>query len=126
MMDKKRIEEIRKTLNIDDRLQLDFVEKLGLWIIGEYGPVDIQEEFSKRLLSIPDYAKIEDAFRPYITSENAAEGYNVYKFEAPYLDGRDIKEVEIYFILCINNGISYFSCSNLAILRAFVDKENNK
>ena len=125
-MDKKRIEELRNSLNIDDSLQLGFVDELGLWIIGEYGPIDIQEDFSKRLLPIPNYEKIAETFRPYITTEHAAEGYSVYKFEAPYLEDRDIKEVDIYFILCDYKGISYFACSNIAILRAFVNKKNNK
>lgn len=120
-MDKKRIEEIRKTLNIDDRLQFAFAEELGLWIIGGYGPVDIQEEFSKNLLPIPDYAKVSEAFRPYITTGDAVEGFNVYKFKTPFWNGgRELSEVDIYFIQCTNNGVSYFACANLDVLRSFV------
>lgn len=120
-MNKERIEKIRKSLNIDDWLQFAFAEELGLWIIGGYGPVDIQEEFSKRLLPIPDYAKVSEAFRPYITTEDAAEGFSVYKFKTPFWNGgRELSEVDIYFIQCTNNGVSYFVCANLEVLRSFV------
>ena len=43
-MNKKRIEEIRKSLNIDDGLQFGFAEDLVLWIIGGFGPVDMQPD----------------------------------------------------------------------------------
>jgi len=120
-MNKERIEKIRKSLNIDDRLQFAFAEELGLWIIGGYGPVDIQEEFSKNLLPIPDYAKVSEAFRPYITTGDAAEGFSVYKYKTPFWNGgRELSEVDIYFIQCTNNGVSYFACANLEVLRSFV------
>jgi len=120
-MNKERIEKIRKSLNIDDRLQFAFAEELGLWIIGGYGPVDIQEEFSKNLLPIPDYAKVSEAFRPYITTGDAVEGFNVYKFKTPFWNGgRDLSEVDIYLIQCTNNGVSYFACANLDVLRSFI------
>ena len=120
-MNKERIEKIRKSLNIDDRLQFAFAEELGLWIIGGYGTVDIQEEFSKNLLPIPDYAKVSEAFQPYITTEDAAEVFSVYKFKTPFWNGgRELSEVDIYFIQCTNNGVSYFACANLDVLRSFI------
>lgn len=129
-MDKERIEKIRKSLNIEDGLYFGFVEDLGVWIIGGYGPVDIQEEFSDCLLSIPDYTKINEAFNPYLTTEDAAESLNVYKFKVPFWSGgRDIMLEEIYLVQCTNNGRTYFGCSNLNVLCSFVDKEkwgNNK
>lgn len=119
-MNKERIEKIRKSLNIDDRLQFAFAEELGLWIIGGYGPVDIQEELADKLLSIPDYAKIKELFRPYLTREDAKEGFHVCKFNTPFWSGdRELSVVDIYFIQCTNNGISYFACSNLDALRSF-------
>lgn len=120
-MDKKRIEEIRKSLNIDDRLQFCYAEDLNLWIIGGYGPVDMQEELSKHLLEISDYDKFKESFRPYITMEDAIEGYNAYKFRMPFWPGsRDFLAEDIYFIQCKNNGTSYFACPNLNALRSFV------
>ncbi|MBR1549860.1 MAG: hypothetical protein IJ634_04405 [Bacteroidales bacterium] len=120
-MDKRRIEKFRESLDIDYRLHFDFVEELGLWIIGGYGPVDIQEDFLKRLLPIPDYAKVEESFRPYITTEDASEGYSVHKFKMPFWSGsRELGDVDIFFIQCTNNGISYFACSDIDALRSFV------
>ena len=120
-MDNKQKEEIRKTLGIDSRLQFEFVKELKLWIIGGYGPVDIQEELSKRLLPIPDYSKVKEYFQPYLTKDDASEGYSVSKFKMAFWDGgRDLLDEDIYFIQCTNNGISYFACSNLDALRLFV------
>lgn len=120
-MDQKRIDEVRRIFNVGNKIVVNYINDLDLWIIGGYGPVDIQEEFSKNLLPIPDYAKVSEAFRPYITTGDAVEGFNVYKFKTPFWNGgRDLSEVDIYLIQCTNNGVSYFACANLDVLRSFI------
>ena len=120
-MNQKHIEEVRKSFSVDNKVAVNYINDLDLWIIGGYGPVDIQEDFSKNLLPIPDYTKISEAFRPYITTEDAAEGFSVYKFKTPFWNGgRELSEVDIYFIQCTNNGVSYFACANLDVLRSFI------
>lgn len=120
-MNKERIEKIRKSLNIDDRLQFAFAEELGLWIIGGLGPVDMQPDGIKfEYVPLSDFPNGGRALIPYITACDAAEGFSVYRFKSPVLAGRYIKEVNIYLIQCVNNGTSYFASANLDALRSFV------
>lgn len=120
-MDKKQIEEIRKSLNIDNDLQFSFVEDLDIWIIGGLGPVDIQpDEIKYESVPLSDFPNGEKTLLPYITACDAAEGFNVYSFIMPVLAGRDILGAHIYLIQCINNGTSYFACADLDVLCSFV------
>ena len=120
-MDKKRIEEIRKSFNIDDSLQFGFSEDLVLWIIGGFGPVDMQPDGIKfEYVPLSDFPNGGKALLPYIAACDAAEGFSVYRFKSPVLAGRCIKEVHIYLIQCTNNGTSYFASANLDVLRSFV------
>ena len=127
-MDKERIEENRKYVNAGERLVFDYVKDLGLWIIGGYGPIDIQPDGIKfESISPSDYANIKKSIPPYITECDAAEGFSVYKFKAPFFNGgRDIIGVDIYFIQCTNNGTSYFACPNQAVLHSFVLNVSDK
>ena len=120
-MNKKRIEEIRKSLNIDDGLQFGFAEDLVLWIIGGFGPVDMQPDGIKfEYVPLSDFPNGGKALLHYITACDAAEGFSVYRFKSPVLAGRCIKEVHIYLIQCTNNGTSYFASANLDALWSFV------
>lgn len=120
-MEKKRIEEIRKTLNIDDGLQFGFAEDLVLWIIGGFGPVDMQPDGIKfEYVPLSDFPNGGKALLHYITACDAAEGFSVYRFKSPVFAGRHVKEVNIYLIQCTNNGTSYFASANLDALRSFV------
>lgn len=126
-MNKKQIEEIRKDFKISDKLMFDFVEELNLWIIGGLGPVDIQPNGVKlEQASTNDFSKIRDSFQKYITECDAKEGFCMYKFKTPFLTGREIREAEMLFIQCTNNGTSYFACSNLAVLQSFVFNANEE
>ena len=124
----ERIEENRKYLNADDSLVFDYVEDLGLWIIGGYGPVDIQEDgLNFELPTSSDLPNGAETFLPYLTECDASEGFNVLKFKFPYLEfGADIVEADIYFIRCTNNGTTYFACTNLTALRSFILYENEE
>lgn len=120
-MDKKRIEEIRKSLNIDNSLQFGFAEDLVLWIIGGFGPVDMQPDGIKfENVPLSEFPNDGKSFLSYITTCDAAEGFSVYRFKVPVLAGRYIKEVHIYLIQCTNNGTTYYASANLDALRSFV------
>lgn len=126
-MDKKGIAAIRKAYNINDKLQFYFAEDLILWIIGGFGPVDMQPNGIKyEYVPLSDFPNGERSLLPYITPCDASEGFSVYRFKAPVFTGKDIKEVSIYLIKCTNNGTSYFACSNVNILLSFVDNELRK
>ena len=127
-MDKGRIEENRKYVNAGEGLAFDYIEDLGLWIIGGFGPVDIQPDGIKfEHISPSVFPNGERSLLPYITECDAAEGFSVYKFKAPFFNaGRDITGVDIYFIQCTNNGTTYFACPNQAVLHSFVLNVSNK
>ena len=55
-MNKERIDENRKYVNAREGLVFDYIEDLGLWIIGGFGPVDIQpNEIKFEYLSPSDF-----------------------------------------------------------------------
>ncbi len=124
-MDKDRIEGNRRYINADERLVFDYVTDLDLWIIGSYGSVDIQsDEIKIERFSQSDYANIKESLLPYITVCDASEGFDVCKFKTHFLSISDIEEIDIYFVLCTNNGATYFACSSIAALRSFVLNAN--
>lgn len=120
-MDKERIEENRKYVNASEGMVFDYVRDLDLWIIGSYGPVDILPdgiEYESLLSS--DFANIKESLLPYITVCDASEGFNVCKFKTRFLVFSEIEEIDIYVVLCTNNGATYFASSSIAALRSFV------
>ena len=127
-MNKERIEENRKYVNAGEGLVFDYIEDLDLWIIGGFGPVDIQPDGIKfEHISPSVFPNGERSLLPYITECDAAEGFSVYKFKAPFFNGgRDITGVDIYFIQCTNNGTTYFACSNQTVLHSFVLNVSDK
>lgn len=126
-MDKERIEENKKSFNINDDFVVDFVEGLGLWIIGGYGPIDIYNDGIRfEHPSDSDLPEGANIFLPYLKDCDAAEGIRVYKFNTPYLFVDDIDENDIYLIQCINNGITYFASESITLLRLFTLSANEK
>ncbi len=126
-MNPEQIEKNRKTLNIDKDFVFDFIEELGLWIIGGYGIIDIYEDgIHFKQLSDTDLPEGANIFLSYLTECDAAEGINVYKFNAPYLFMGDIEETDIYFIKCVNNGTTYFACEVFTLLWLFTLSANEK
>lgn len=127
-MNKERIEENKTYINAGEGLTFDYIEDLGLWIIGGFGPIDIQPDGIKfEHISPSVFPNGERSLLPYITECDAAEGFSVYKFKAPFFNGgRDITGVDIYFIQCTNNGTTYFACPNQAVLHSFVLNVSNK
>lgn len=127
-MDKERIEENRKYVNVGEESVFNYVEDLGLWIIGGFGPVDIQPDGIKfEHISPSVFQNCKGSLLPYITECDAAEGFSVYKYKAPFFNGgRDITGVDIYFIQCTNNGTTYFACSNQTVLHSFVLNVSDK
>lgn len=127
-MDRERIEENRKYVNAGEESVFNYVEDLGLWIIGGSGPVDIQPDGIKfEHISPSVFPNCIGSLLPYITECDAAEGFSVYKFKAPFFyGGRDITGVDIFFIQCTNNGTTYFACSNQTVLHSFVLNVSDK
>lgn len=126
-MDKERIEENKKSFNINDDFVFDFVEELGLWIIGGYGPIDIYNDGIRfEHPSDSDLPEGANIFLPYLKECDTVEGIRVYKFNTPYIYVDDIDENDIYFIQCINNGITYFASESVTLLRLFTLSANEK
>ena len=85
-MDRERIEENRKYVNAGEESVFNYVEDLGLWMIGGFGPVDIQPDGIKfEHISPSVFPNCKGSLLPYITECDAAEGFSVYKFKAPFL-----------------------------------------
>lgn len=133
-MDKNRIEEVRKSFNLNNWMVFDYVVDGNLWIVGGYGPIDFgytteapQEKPTVRIErpTLEDLPNGIDSFLPYLTECDAAEGFNVFKFRYPFIDNTgDILDVDIFIITCTNNGTTYFACENIDVLRAFTLSAN--
>ena len=125
----KEVQEIRKTFEIDNDAVFDYEDELKVWIVGHLAIVDLLPEggieFEK--MDSDFYAKAKSIFQPYLTDCDAAEGFRLYKFKAPYVEfGRRVDEADVFFIKCTNNGITYLASSNLVALRTLVLNINEK
>ncbi len=117
------IQKVRKTFEIDNEAVFDYEEELKMWIVGHLPIVDLLPEGGMEFEKMDSdfYAKTESIFQSYLTECDAAEGFRLYKFKAPYVEfGRRVDEADAFFIKCINNGITYLASGNLIALRTLV------
>ena len=115
------ITEVRKTFEIDNDAVFDYVEELKVWIVGHLPIVDLDEGLKFVEMKSDYYTKAESIFQPFLTECDAAEGFRMIKFKAPYVAfGRRVDEADVFFIKCTNNGITYLASSNLVALRTLV------